>query len=76
MEIKHVQAELAPVEYRAFQAAARDEGLSLKQAAHEAMVSWSRQKSATLDPLHGLIGLVRKGPADASERVDDIYRAD
>ena len=76
MELKHVQAELAPREYHAFQTAARDEGLTLKQAAHEAMVAWSRQKSFTPDPLHGLVGLIRKGPADASERVDDIYRDD
>lgn len=76
MEIKHVQAELAAREYKEFRGAARGEGLSLKQAAHEAVVQWSRQKTGKRDPLWDLVGAFKAGRPDASETVDEIYKAD
>jgi hypothetical protein len=37
---KHVQTELSEDEYERFQAFARERGLSLKEAGHEALLEW------------------------------------
>lgn len=44
---KHVQTELAEDEYERFQAFAEERGLTVKEAGHEALVSWvERQQQA------------------------------
>ena len=73
MTSKHVQAELAPDEYSALADAARQEGLSIKQALREAAVAWAHRKHK--DPLFAIIGIA-KGRADASRKVDEIYDED
>jgi hypothetical protein len=39
-ETKHVQTELSEGEYERFQQFAREHGLSLKEAGHEALIEW------------------------------------
>lgn len=46
-DTKHVQTELAAEEYEQFRALAREHGLSLKEAGHDALVAWiDRQQQA------------------------------
>jgi hypothetical protein len=46
-ETKHVQTELSEEEYERFREFAREHGLSLKEAGHEAMIEWiERQQQA------------------------------
>lgn len=39
-DTKHVQTELSEEEYDRFRAFAREHGLSLKEAGHEALIEW------------------------------------
>lgn len=44
---KHVQTELSEAEYERFREFAREQGLSLKDASHEALIEWiERQQQA------------------------------
>ena len=46
-ESKHVQTELSEDEYEAFRKFARERGLTVKEAGHEALVGWvERQRRA------------------------------
>lgn len=46
-ESKHVQTELTEDEYEAFREFARERGLTVKEAGHEALVGWvERQRRA------------------------------
>lgn len=46
-DIKHVQTELNEDEYERFREFAREHGLSLKEASHEAVIEWiERQQRA------------------------------
>jgi hypothetical protein len=77
MPVKHVQAELDAREYAAFEAALAEANLSVKEGAREAILAWVRQKRWKDDPFFRLVGIAgRKGPRDASKRVDDIYDED
>lgn len=75
MQRRHVQAEVEPHEYDAFQAAARDAGMTLKEGLREAMLAWVRQRRGGQDPIFAVIGSAR-GAKDASSRHDDIYLED
>jgi len=48
-DTKHVQTELSEEEYERFREFAREYGLSLKEAGHEALVEWIERKGRT-DP--------------------------
>ncbi|WP_254535943.1 hypothetical protein [Halomarina litorea] len=43
-DTKHVQTELSEDEYERFREFAREHGLSLKKAGHEALVEWVERK--------------------------------
>jgi hypothetical protein len=47
----------------------------LKEAVREATVEWVRQKGASADPLHAIVGIA-KGRRDASSKHDDDYEED
>jgi hypothetical protein len=51
-DTKHVQTELSEDEYERFQQFAREHGLSLKEAGHEALIEWieRRQQPDPNDP--------------------------
>ena len=75
MSKKHVQAELAPHEYAAFQRVATAQKLSVKEGAREAILNWVRQQAAEDDPLFSIIGL-GKGSRRAGVDHDEIYDED
>lgn len=78
MPMKHVQAELSPHEYAAFQKALEEARLTVKQGAHEAIMAWVRKKRWKEDPIWGIIGIAKtkRGARDASRGVDEIYDED
>ncbi|WP_157972459.1 hypothetical protein [Saliphagus sp. LR7] len=46
-DTKHVQTELSEDEYKQFREFAKEHGLSLKEAGHEALIEWvNRQRKA------------------------------
>lgn len=51
-DTKHVQTELSEDEYERFREFAREQGLSLKEAGHEALVEWieRQQRADPADP--------------------------
>lgn len=77
-ETTHVQTELTGNEYEAFRTLAQEEGLTLKEACHQAVTDWiARQRSAdphdpaftVLDELESA-ELPESAATDASEESD------
>lgn len=79
-ESKHVQTELDRDEYEAFREFARERGLTVKEAGHEALVSWiERQRRAdpndraftVLDELDDLSAAAETDARLAADLVDE-----
>lgn len=71
---RHVQAALTPSQYAAFRAAAEQEGLTLQEAAREALIRWAHDVKGE-DPFRRFIGRYQGHP-DASSEIDADYEAD
>jgi hypothetical protein len=73
-EVKHIQSELEPHEYVEFKRAAKKKGITLKEAAREAIVEWTREEAGfnMEDPFFRTASMF-KGPKDMAETHDDIY---
>lgn len=79
-ETKHVQTELDRDEYEAFREFARERGLTVKEAGHEALVSWiERQRGAdpndraftVLDDLDSLSAATETDARQEADLVDE-----
>lgn len=76
-DFKHVQTELTEDEYERFRQFASEQGLSLKEAGREALVSWieRQQRADPNDPaftvLDELEEMSRSGTAETDARDED-----
>ena len=78
-EFKHVQTELTEDEYERFRQFASEQGLSLKDAGREALVSWieRQQQADPNDPAFTVLDELKElsfsGPAETDARdADDL----
>lgn len=73
-EIRHVQGELKPHEYQELKRAAEKRGITLKEAAREALLEWVRSESGfdPGDPLFETVGMFSSMKSLATKH-DEIY---
>jgi hypothetical protein len=77
MDARHVQAKLAPKEYEAVVAAARQSHLSIQEAVRVAVLRWAEAQGTYRDPFEDFIGISKGGDIhDASERIDELAYGD
>lgn len=71
-ETKHVQTELSEDEYDRFREFAREQGLSLKEAGHEAVVEWieRRRRPDPDDPAFTVLDELEDGSLPGSADTD------
>lgn len=77
-ETKHVQTELSEDEYERFREFAREHGLSLKDAAHEALIEWieRQQQADPNDPAFTVLDDLETASRPASAETDASEEAD
>jgi hypothetical protein len=71
-DTKHVQTELSEEEYERFRAFAREQGLSLKEAGHEALLEWveRQQRPDPSDPAFTVLDELEDSSLGGSARTD------
>lgn len=71
-DTKHVQTELNEDEYERFREFAREHGLSLKEAGHEALIEWieRQQQADPNDPAFTVLDDLEDEPLPASAATD------
>ena len=75
---KHVQTELKEDEYERFREFAREHGLSLKEAGHEALIEWveRQQRADPNDPAFTVLDELEEDSLPASAETDAREEAD
>ena len=71
-DTKHVQTELSEDEYERFREFAREHGLSLKEAGHEALIEWieRQQRADPNDPAFTVLDDLETDALPASAETD------
>lgn len=77
-DTKHVQTELSEDEYERFREFAREHGLSLKEAGHEALIEWveRQQRADPNDPAFTVLDDLEDESLPASAETDAREEAD
>jgi hypothetical protein len=77
-DTKHVQTELREDEYERFRELAREHGLSLKEAGHEALIEWveRQQRADPNDPAFTVLNDLDDESLPASAETDAREEAD